>query len=317
MRRAGWVLALTLLTPSAIAQTRDDRAMIEQGRVHRRAGRNEEALRAFRAAYALRPTPEAAGQIGFAEHALERWEPAWRHLSEALSEPGDSWVIAQREALDFSLRAVESHLGSLRVECAAPGATVSIAERDDTPLPMRNALRLAPGEVEIETRAPGYTAARQRVTIAAGETLRVVVQLAVVGAVAVTGPPRVVVPVEVTPPREGASSSPLRTLAWVAAGSAALFSGGGLAAFFLRDSAANEWNNDARCLVGGRTREQNCSGSRERVELMQSLMIAGFTGGAVLAVSAVIAFSVAPSRRTEPTLSVGLHPGGLSVGGRF
>lgn len=328
VRPGVWVLVLALASGSAAAQRVDDRARIEEGRGHRRAGRNEEALRAFREAYALRPTPEAAGQIGFAEHALERWEPASRHLREALAEPRDPWVVAQREALEFSLRAVESHLGSLRVECAAPDATVSIVGRADTALPMREPLRLPPGTVEIETRAPGHRPARQEVTLAAGETVRVVVQLAsareVVAAEPVVAPPRAepAPPRGVTPPPEAPRVRPepapvsrtLHHLGWVALGGAALFAGGGVAAMLVRDDAAARWNDDARCLGGGRTREQNCAASRERVELMQTLMITGYTAGAVLAVSAVVAFAVAPSRRA---VQVGLHPGGLSLMGRF
>lgn len=326
VRTRGWVLVLALVSGSASAQRVDDRAHIEAGRGHRRAGRNEEALQAFREAYALRPTPEAAGQIGFAEHALERWEPASRHLREALAEPRDPWVVAQREALEFSLRAVESHLGSLRVECAAPDATVSIVGRADTALPMREPLRLPPGTVAIETRAPGHRAARQEVTLAAGESVRVVVQLAsardVVATEPVVTPPAPTPPREVTTPVEAPRVRPepapvsrtLHHLGWAALGSAALLAGGGVAAMLVRDDAAARWNDDTRCLGGGRTREQNCAASRERVELMNSLMIAGYTAGAVLAVSAVVAFAVAPARRA---VQVGLHPGGLSLSGRF
>ncbi|MFO0625531.1 MAG: PEGA domain-containing protein [Polyangiales bacterium] len=336
MSGRAWLLAALLVAGSASAQRVDDRARIEEGRGHRRAGRNEEALRAFREAYALRPTPEAAGQIGFAEHALERWEPASRHLREALAEPRDAWVVAQREALEFSLRAVESHLGSLRVECATPDATVSIVGRADTALPMREPLRLPPGTVEIETRAPGHRAVRQEVTLAAGETVRVVVQLAPAREATAVTPvatptvtpgsaptarpdeaPRVAAPPVVSPGERVEPATVSRTmhhLAWVALGSAALLTGGAVAAMVVRDDAASRWNDDARCLGGGRTREQNCASSRQQVELMQSLMIAGYAAGAVLAVSAVVAFAVAPSRRA---VQVGLHPGGISLSGRF
>lgn len=328
MTRGAWVLAAVLAGASASAQRVDDRAHIEEGRGHRRAGRNEEALQAFREAYALRPTPEAAGQIGFAEHALERWEPASRHLREALAEPRDAWVVAQREALEFSLRAVESRLGSLRVECAAPDATVSVVGRADTALPMREPLRLTPGAVEIETRAPGHRTARQEVTLAAGEAVRVVVQLApereVIAAERVVMTPTLApeAPRGLEAPREPLRQRPepapvsrtLRHLGWVALGSAAVLSGGAVAAMVVRDDASARWNDDARCLGGGRTREQNCAASRQQAELMQSLMIAGYTAGAVLAVSAVVAFAVSPSRRA---VQVGLHPGGVSLSGRF
>lgn len=326
--RAAWALAALLASGTAWSQPVSDRALIEQGRALRRAGRNAEALESFRAAYAQRPTPEAAGQIGFAEHALGRWEPAWRHLREALAEPRDPWVVAQREALDFSLRAVEARLGSLRVESGAPGATVEIAGRVVATLPMTEPLRVAGGTVVIETRAPGFRPDRREVAVGEGETVRVVVQLApeasperveapapqvIVRTVVVPAEPRVV-----TSPTEPARpSGTLRALAWVATGSAALFVGGGVAAMFLRDAAAARWNDDARCLGGGRTREQNCGDDRAAVGTMDALMIAGYVGGGVLAVSAIVAFAAAPHARAEPRVSVGLGPGGVSVGGRF
>lgn len=318
------VLALTLAASGAGAQTRDDRALIEQGRTLRRAGRNEDALAAFRAAYALRPTAEAAGQIGFAEHALERWEPASRHLREALAEPRDTWVVAQREALDFSLRAVDAHLGSLRVESAVPGATVEVAGRVVATLPMREPLRLEGGVVAIETRAPGYRTDRQEVTVAPGETVRVVVQLAREDApaappvaVPVAVPVTVAVPVPVVPAPAPRVSGTLRTLAWVATGGAVLFLGGGVAAMLVRDGAAARWNDDARCLGNGRTREQNCGSERELVGTADSLMIAGYVAGGVLALSAVVAFATAPHARAESRVSLDVGPGGVSVRGRF
>lgn len=329
MTRAALTLAALLSAGTALAQPAGERALIEQGRALRRAGRNVEALEAFRAAYAQRPTPEAAGQIGFAEHALGRWEPAWRHLREALAEPRDPWVVAQREALDFSLRAVEAHLGSLRVESAAPGATVEIAGRVVATLPMREPLRVAGGTVVIETRAPGHRPDRREVAVGEGETVRVVVNLAPDEAPvrAETPAPQVIVRTVVVPGEPSPTPAPtpeparpggtIRALAWVATGSAVLFAGGGAAAMFLRDDAAARWNDDARCLVGGRTREQSCGDDRAMVGTMDSLMIAGFVGGGVLAVSAIVAFAAAPHARTESRVSVGIGPRGLSLGARF
>jgi hypothetical protein len=333
VRRWGVALAMAglLVTPALSAQTTGDRALIEQGRTLRRAGRNAAALEAFREAYALSPTPEAAGQIGFAEHALEHWEPASRFLRMALGAATDRWVVAQRRALEFSLQEVERHLGSLRVETATADATISLDGRAAGVLPMSEAVRVAEGRVTVEVRAPGHRTDRREVTIAAGETVRLVVQLAPLeGARAAAeeatvevrpvGPTRVVL--RDAPPRELPSSSGgvTRALGWVSLGVAALSLGGGVIAMVLRDGAAERWNDDARCLTGSRTREQNCSNDRVMVSTAHDLMVGGYVAGGVLAVGAMVLFLAAPSsqeRAAGPRVSFGIGPGSVSLGGRF
>jgi len=333
VRRWGAALAVAglLATPALQAQTTGDRALIEQGRALRRAGRNAAALEAFREAYALSPTPEAAGQIGFAEHALEHWEPAWRFLRMALGAADDRWVIAQRRALEFSLQEVERHLGSLRVETATPGATISLDGRDSGVLPMSEAVRVAEGRVVVEVRAPGHRTDRREVTIAAGETVRLVVQLAPLEGAGASaeeatvesrpeGSTRVVL--RDVPPREQPPSSGgvTRALGWVSLGVAALSLGGGVIAMVLRDGAAERWNDDERCLTGSRTREQNCGDERVTVSTAHDLMIGGYVAGGVLAVGAMVLFLASPSsqeRAPAVRVSFGIGPGSVSLGGRF
>ncbi len=326
--RLSWALAGVLLASSAGAQTRNDRALIEQGRTLRRAGRNAAALEVFREAYALNPTPEAAGQIGFAEHALEHWGPASRFLRAALGTPGDPWVAAQRRALEFSLSEVDRHLGSLRVESGTPGATIVLDGEPAGALPMAAAMRVAAGPVVLETRAAGYVTDRREVTIAAGETVRVVVQLAPTTGAAVATPtvaptvvePRVVVVPTPTPtPTPAATGSNVtRVLGWVSLGFAGAAAGGGVAAMVVRDGAGERWNDDTRCLVGGRTREQNCGDDRALVSTAHDLMVGGYVAGGVLAVGAAVLFIASPSsRESAQRVSFDVGPGGVSVSGRF
>ena len=329
--RLAWALAVLLAAPAVAAQSPSERALIEQGRTLRRAGRNAAALEAFREAYALSPTPEAAGQIGFAEHALEHWEPASRFLRQALGAVGDPWVVAQRRALEFSLQQVDRHLGSLRVESATPGATLSIDGRAVGALPMGEPVRVGEGSVVVEVRAPGHRNDRREVTIAAGETVRLVVQLAPqvepgVAAVAPLAVRPAAAPVvarsdvRLPPSRELPSSGGVtRALAWVSLGVAVAAGGGGAVAMVLRDGAAERWNDDARCLSGGRTREENCGDERRTVATTHDLMVAGYVAGAVLAVGSAVLFVASPSRERapEPRVSFGIGPGGVAVGGRF
>ena len=332
-RRLGWVLAGLLVGSAVGAQTRDDRALIEQGRTLRRMGRNAAALESFRDAYALHPTPEAAGQIGFAEHALEHWEPASRFLRLALGEAADGWVVAQRRALEFSLQEVDRHLGSLRVETATPGATLTLDGHAAGALPMTGAVRVAEGAVVVEVRAPGYQTDRREVTIAAGETVRLVVPLVAVAPAAsvrapVEDPVRVDVrapPPEVLrvpPPRElpRSSGGVTRVLGWVSLSVATASLGGGVLAMVLRDGAAQRWNDDARCLVHNRTREENCGRERLAVSSAHDVMVGAYVAGGVLAVGAVVLFLASPSSRergAEPRVSVGVGPGSITLGGRF
>lgn len=332
MRLVGWTLAGWLLAAPAAAQTTADRALIEQGRALRRAGRNAAALEVFRQAYAQNPTPEIAGQIGFAEHALEHWVPASRFLRAALGTPADPWVAAQRRALEFSLQEVDRHLGSLRVESGTPNATITLDGQPAGALPMAEPLRVATGAVVLETRAPGFRTDRREVTVAAGETVRIVVQLAP-EATAVTAPgpttgapvattlPVVIAPVVVAPPVVApAPSGVTRVLGWVSLGFAVAGVGGGVAAMVVRDGAAERWNDDARCLAGGRTREQNCGDDRALVSTAHDLMIGGYVAGGVLAVGAAVLFLASPSSRESaaaPRVSFGIGPGSVSVGGRF
>ena len=326
-----WALVALLAAPAASAQAGGDRALIEQGRALRRAGRNAAALEAFREAYALSPTPEAAGQIGFAEHALEHWEPASRFLRLALEAPADAWVVAQRRALEFSVQQVERHLGSLRVESPTAGATLSIDGRAAGALPMTEPARIAAGAVVVEVRAPGHAVDRREVTVAAGETVRLVVQLApqVDAAPQVTAlrvrPAEPAAPVGPTapshPPRElPAPSGVTRTLGWLSLGVAAVAIGGGVGAMVLRDDAAARWNDDARCLVGVRTREERCSDDRDAVSTAHDVMVGGYVAGGVLAVGAAVLFLVSPSTReraAEPRVTVAVGPDRVVVGGRF
>lgn len=327
--RRGVALALAglLLAAPVAAQPRQERTLIEQGRALRREGRNAAALEVFRRAYALNPTPEAAGQIGFAEHALQHWGAASRFLRAALGTPGDPWVAAQRRALEYSLQEVDRHLGSLRVESGTPGATITLDGEPAGTLPMAEAMRVAAGPVVLETRAPGHVTDRREVTVAAGETVRVVVQLAPEAGAPVATPvaveprvviePRVVAVPVVTPVVTPAPASNVtRVLGWVSLGFAAAAVGGGVAAMVVRDGAGERWNDDSRCLVGGLTREQNCGDDRALVSTAHDLMVGGYVAGSVLAVGAAVLFIASPSREA-PRVSVGVGPGGVSVAGRF
>lgn len=99
--------------------------------------------------------------------------------------------------------------------------------------------------------------------------------------------------------------------------------GGGVASLLVGSAAAERWNDDARCLTGGQSRETNCADDRRTAETARWLSIAGFAAGGALLVAATTLLVVssgaehggAPSRAP---LSCGPGPGlGLACAGRF
>src|SRR5689334_14201627 len=85
----GWALVSVLgflawATPAHADGDESADRLLKRGVELRKAGKDDEALEAFRAAYTSRPSPRAQAQIGLAEQALGRWGDAERDLSEAL-----------------------------------------------------------------------------------------------------------------------------------------------------------------------------------------------------------------------------------------
>ena len=122
-------------------------------------------------------TPRAAGQLGLAEQALGRWEDAERHVGEALHAAGDAWVVKNRAILDEALGAIQGHLARIEVLGDPEGADVSVNGRVVGKLPLKEAVRVSAGEVEVELHAPGYVPMQRTLTIVAGQYQRLVLHL--------------------------------------------------------------------------------------------------------------------------------------------
>ncbi len=81
----------------------------------------------------------------------------------------------------------------------------------------------------------------------------------------------------------------LAWLGWTAVTIGVAGVGLGVAGLAIRESDASDWNDDSRCLVAGRTREENCGDIRSRVQTWDALSTAGFIlGGLGLAAGITI-----------------------------
>jgi len=294
--------------PVAIAQDAD--ALIRQGVQLRTDGRDEEALEHFRRAHALTPTPRSLAQIGFAEQALGEWVAAMTHLTEA-AEADDPWIARNRAALDQALEVIRQRVGRLEVRGGVPGALVFVDGVEMGRLPQPHPVFVAAGTVELRVEAEGYAPVSRSIEVTAGslarETVRLVGEPSGAGGGGGSDPI-----VEPDTPEEG--GTPI--LAWVALGGAAVGLAGGGIALAIREGHAADWNDDAVCLAGGLSREQNCADSRKSAESAETWAIVGFAAAGVFAAASAVLFLMGSGGDEEAAsarLSCGAGPG--EVGG--
>jgi hypothetical protein len=152
-------------------------ALLQQGLELRKQGKDQAALPCLQRAHALAPGPRAAGQLGLVERALGRWADAHLHLEEAAASPADPWVRLHRAQLEDAAAAARRHLGAVILDASPNGAEVSVDGRLVGRTPLPRALAVAPGQRRLELRAPGYRREERALMIAAGETMRLSLQL--------------------------------------------------------------------------------------------------------------------------------------------
>lgn len=283
------VVLLALAGP-ALAQGDRAEAMIVEGVKLRRAHDDEGALRLFREAYALAPTPRAAAQMGLAEQALKRWVDAARHLGEALRATSDPWVAQYRTVLSESLRTVSKEVGQIEVGGEPEGAEVRVNGEPRGRVPALEAIPVNPGSVHIEVRKPGYLPSTLSVTVAAGQRSRIDVRLPLDPAVVTLKND------DQKDSREPVShGSGLRTARWVAAGAGVLFLAAGITGVVIHDRKIGQFNQ-AGCMrdpTTGAIRVGNvdtCSSLIETADAGKYTGIVGFAGAGLLAITSGILY---------------------------
>lgn len=199
------------------AQT-EARREYERGAQLYRSGQYEEAIDAFRKAYAAQPHPALLFNIGQAQEKLGQLEGAlesYRGYLQAAPDAQDRGAV-QTAIASLEERIAASKIQSLRVRSLPEQAQVSIdgASRGVTPLE----LRLPVGEHQVELTLEGYEAAKRQVSLTSTAAVELDVTL-----------------VKKAPP-----PPPSRTWTWVALGTgAALAAGGAAVGFFAQQDADN------------------------------------------------------------------------------
>lgn len=251
---AAWLLPCVALADPLPSESEP---LVQHGIELRKVGKNAEALAQFQKAYALTPTPRGRAQIALALHALGDWLGAERGLTEALRATDDAWIGQYRDALEGALATVRAHLASLAVSINASTGELLVNGVSVHALPLREPIRVVAGTLDVAVRAPGYLPVERTIVLAPGDERQETFELTSVPALD-------------SPAAEEANAGPKRAetrlpaprraplLTYLAFGAAGALAVGGVVAWRVHENDAAIYNDPSRCLLGTKTREQQC-----------------------------------------------------------
>jgi hypothetical protein len=278
------LLTVSSSTVAARAEPRgnDGEELVQHGIELRKAGKNGDALAEFEKAYALSPTPRTRAQIALALHALGDWIGAERGLLDALSATDDPWVAQYRDVLEGALATVRAHLASLTVSTNAPTGELVINRVTVHALPLREPVRVVAGTLDIAVRAPGFRSADRVIELAAASERHEVFELEPVAEPAAPSP------ANVNALRSGADTPQPTTRrnpvpGYLALGAAGALAGGGFAAWRVHETDVAIYNDDGKCLLGTRTRGQQCGNYADAANAAFAVETAAFALSAAAA----------------------------------
>jgi hypothetical protein len=283
--------------PGAEAEVR-----IQKGIELRRAGRNGEALSEFQKAFALAPTPRAQAQIALALHALGDWLGAERALEDALRAIDDPWITQYRDALEGALATVRAHLGWLSVSANVAAGELFLNGLRVRAIPLSDSIRVVAGRLDTEVRAQGYATVLRTIEIAPGKEDHETFTLEP-RPVAHESSKRVVSGAEVSSssltPKARRSAPVWRSplVGYIEVGAAGVFAAAGIVAWRVREDDVATYNDNSRCLVGTRTRGEQCGQYADASNVALGSEVAAFAAAAGTgALGAWVLLRPAPAR---------------------
>ncbi len=315
------VSAASFVPGSAQAQeSAETEALLKKGIQLRRDGADEQALQVFLQAEAGDPNSvRVLLHVATAAQAASKWLLADEYLRKASERSEDPYYQRYRAEIEEVRTATAQRVGQVRVVGAPSGADVSLNGQAVGTLPMENPKSIEAGTYVLEVTKPGFYRLRRPISVPGGVLTRETVQLNERPANAPDSPDgagagAVGADAGVRPLEWWQSSWVTWTLLGVGVAGGAV-SGG---AFFVREQAADKWNDDERCLDPQRallTRDALCGGDHDDAELAEQVGITAGIVGAVFTTAALTHWLTTPSAREAPPQAgqVNCSPGMMSL----
>jgi hypothetical protein len=272
-------MTLTTISRSAHAQeSAEVEAILKRGIQLRRDGQDEAALAVFQEAEAQAPNSvRVLLHVATAAQAASKWLLADEYLKRADSHNTDQYYQKYRAEIDEVRATTAQRVGHFRVVGEPSGAEVTLNGQVVGTLPMENPKTLEAGTYVLEVSKPGFFRLRRPLSVPGGVLTRETVEL---NERTGTGPD----------PADGTQGTPAEPvsfwassgLTWTLAGVAAAAGVTSGVSFFLRERAADHWNDDNRCLSQGdpaEPRSSVCGNVRNDVDAAEQVgIITGVVG---------------------------------------
>jgi hypothetical protein len=252
---------------AAIAQAKSKaQHLLSEGSALYEKGGYADALEKFKEAYSTYDSPKLLFNIGQANRDLGRPAEAMEAFEHFLLTARDAAPETIADA-ENSMVELQKIVGRLRIDCRTESATVSFDGKDLGLAPLHKLLWATPGRHQVTARHWNYLPAVEEVEVRAGkvQTVRIVLRATSPSVDGATAPApeqpvdKAVLVLNQQKPAESSSGWWMdRTWTWVAAGSAVLFSAGGVAAGLAMKSKFDGLN---RTCGSGNSDRPSCSES--------------------------------------------------------
>lgn len=275
-------------------ETEHYRDLIARALEEYNAARYEEARALFLQAHALRPSARTFRGLGMTEFELRHYAQALRLIALAQADQRHPLTDEQRREVSAVAERANAFVGHYHVALQPTGAALTI---DGTPVDNPNELTLDIGAHTLQATAEGHVPESLNLDVQGAEDVTLNIQLTAMtpeALPALTAEPADLQPSAANSPvtlssesapivQPGAAAQPSDrqsfparpVVGWVSLGVGVVGVAGALIAWRVGENAADHWNDDALCLRGDRSREQNCGRYRRSVHAARTWTIVG------------------------------------------
>jgi len=270
--------SLIASTAQAADESPETEALLRRGIQLRREGADEAALAVFLEAEAQSPNSvRVLLHVATAAQAASKWLMADEYLRKATQHDNDSYYQRYRAEIEEVRAATSQRVGQFRAVGSPEGAEVVLNGRVIGTLPMETPKSVEAGTYVLEVSKPGYYRLRRPISVPGAVLTRETVDLNVRTAAGGDGPD------ESLAGRVGADSGAQqadwyqqRWVTWslFGVGAAAGVTSG--ISLFLRERAADHWNDEGRCLDGSdpsSSRLEECADVRNDIDTAEQVAI--------------------------------------------
>jgi hypothetical protein len=290
---AALCMSLALLSTEGVALAQQEKpeteALLRKGIQLRRDGSDEAALAVFLEAEAESPdSVRVLLHVATAAQAASKWLMADEYLRKAAAHDDDPYYQRYRAEIEEVRAATAQRVGQFRAVGEPQGAQVSLNGQVVGTLPMESPKTLEAGTYVLEVTKDGYYRLRRPISVPGAVLTRETVALNV-------RPPGGPETEEAgggggaSGPQEEWYESSVVTWSLLGLGIAGGATSG--TALFLRNRAADHWNDDTRCLDDQQrdvSRQELCAGVRNDIDIYEQVaIVSGVAGGVFLTMGLV------------------------------